>query len=116
MLYWNRALEKAPDDNAIHLVLARLHLKLEDFAAAEKHFEAILPLRPVDPAYYLEYARALDALDKIDAAVAVLRLGRDLAADRGETDFLPRFDQRIAELSAILPGAEPPSGQAGSAP
>ncbi len=77
---YQEAVQKQPDDPALHLALADVLLKAEDAKDAEREAATAVQLAPKDAATHLLHGKALLALHRLDPAIAEFDLA--LARDR----------------------------------
>lgn len=93
-----KLLEAEPDDPFCLYSLAQEYAKREDFVQAVEWYDRALK---ADPHYHYAYyhkAKALQATEQIDAAMATIRVGIEHARAKGEQKALNELMSLMDEL------------------
>src|SRR5262245_49713451 len=78
-------LAEDPNDPELHYMLAMELVSMGDDAAAVRAFQALLEMAPTYPPAYHQAARALQRLNRIDEARAMLQKGIPVAMSAEES-------------------------------
>jgi Flp pilus assembly protein TadD len=92
-------LADAPDDPELHYMLAMEHVTVEDDAGAVGCFEELLRRIPTYAPAYHQAARALQRLDRLAEARAMLQRGIPVAMAQGDTHGAGEMQQLLELLT-----------------
>src|SRR5437764_899821 len=91
-------LAEAPADPELHYMLAMEHTSLGDDATAVRCFQKLFEVAPDYPPAYHMAARALQRLDRIDEARAILQKGIPVALAKNDTHAAGEMQELMASL------------------
>lgn len=106
VLFWERALEQAPEDWQAQYRLALAHATLQNYEEALERYVPLLEKQPADPGFYADVSRTLIALEKFEAAEKALQLGLKLASESNDNAALSKLREIRNDMiqSMGLPG------------
>ena len=87
-----------PNDPELHYMLAMEHTSQGDDAGAARCFEKLFAVAPDYPPAYHMAGRALQRLDRIDEAKAVLQKGIPIALARNDTHAAGEMQELLETL------------------
>ncbi len=91
-------LAEQPDDPELHYMLAMEHTSQGDDAGAVRCFEKLIAVAPNYPPAYHMAGRALQRLDRVDEARAVLQKGIPAALAQGNTHAAGEMQELLESL------------------
>lgn len=104
MEMFKQVLEIDPDDLLANYGMGNCLVILGDLQAAVPHLEKAIEVKPMHSVAYVDLARALSGLGKLEDARDVLRRGIEISSRRGDMMPLKSMQAHLEELS--LKGAQ----------
>lgn len=98
ILFWERVLERVPDDWKAQYHLALAHAALQDHEKAIDYFLHLLEQQPIEPAFYANFAFSLIELDRLKAAHGIVELGLKLESESLDQNAISRLHELRAQL------------------